>query len=96
MLDGRPNSAASSVRVVVLTADPAFEQSVRSTFGGTARVELSFAQGSVLDHESKFEAGDASVIIIDLNASNSDEIAALQRLMGRIGGSSTCALPISW
>lgn len=85
MLDGRPGSAASSVRVIALTADPAFEQSVRATFGTTARVELLFVQGSVLDHESKFDPGDASVIIIDLKASDAEEISALQRLMGRIG-----------
>jgi len=85
MLDDRSTPAASSVRVIAMTADPAFEQSVRATFGSAARVELTVIQGAVIDQEPGFDPGDASVVIVDLNAASAEEIAALQRLMGRIG-----------
>ena len=85
MLDRPDPSTAPKVRVLVLTPDPGFEQSVRSVFGDNARIELSVVQGGILDAEPAFDAGDASVLIIDLDTSNPDELAALQRLTSRIG-----------
>jgi pilus assembly protein CpaE len=84
MLDRQSNPAPDKVRVVAVTGDAELEQSLRSTFGSNGKIELSVVQGSLLENEAKFEAGDASVVIVDLNASD-DEMAALQRLMARIG-----------
>lgn len=85
MLDRPENNQPPKVRVIVLTADGDFEQSVRQTFGTTGRIELSIARGNVIAEEPSFDPGDASVVIVDLDAENPGEFAALQRLTGRIG-----------
>ena len=84
MLDRQSNPAPDKVRVIAVTGDADLEQSLRSTFGSNGKIDLSVVQGSLLENEAKFEAGDASVVIVDLNGSD-DEMAALQRLMSRIG-----------
>jgi pilus assembly protein CpaE len=83
MLDRQSNPASDKVRVIAVTGDADLEQSLRSTFGSNGKIDLSVVQGSLLENEAKFEAGDASVVIVDLTASD-DEMAALQRLMSRI------------
>ena len=55
-----------------------------TTFGASGRIELSVVRGGVLTEEN-FPAGEASVAIIDLDAENPEELAALERLTGRIG-----------
>lgn len=85
MLDRRTNAAPDKVRVVALTADAEFEHSLRSTFGVNGRIELSVVKGGLLDNEATFEPSEASVAIVDFNAAEPEEMAALQRLMGRIG-----------
>ncbi|MEX0591401.1 MAG: AAA family ATPase [Xanthobacteraceae bacterium] len=85
MLDRPPNSAADKVRVIVLTADAEFEQSVRATFGANGKIELTVVKGGILDADAKLDVGHASVVIIDFNATNPEELTSLQRLMGKIG-----------
>ena len=41
------SNAANRTVVTVLTADPAFEQSVRSTFGASGAIELRVVSGTV-------------------------------------------------
>jgi pilus assembly protein CpaE len=84
MLD-RPSDNPPNVRVVALTADAPFEESLRATFGANGRIALTVVTGSVLDADVLFEAGSASVAIIDLDAENAAELAALERLLARIG-----------
>ena len=84
MLDRQSNPAPDKVRVIAVTGDADLEQSLRSTFGSNGKIDLSVVQGSLLENETTFEAGDASVVIVDLIASD-EEMAALQRLMSRIG-----------
>ena len=83
MLDRPSKDAPEKVRVIAVTADAEFEQSLRSIFGG--KIDLAVVTGGLLESEAKFDPGDASVVIIDLNTTDKDEMAALQRLMGRIG-----------
>ncbi len=85
MLDRQDNVVPSKVRVIALTADEALEQSLRTTFGASGKIELSIVKGNVLNEESGFSPADASVVIVDLDAGNPDELAALQRLTNRIG-----------
>ncbi len=85
MLDRTDNAPQPKVRVVALTADTALEQSLRQTFGTTGKIELSVIAGGILAEEASFDPGDASVAILDLDAENPDELAALQRLMARLG-----------
>jgi pilus assembly protein CpaE len=85
MLDRRENPAPDKVRVIVLTADAEFEQSVRTTFGANGKIDVTVVKGGILDAEADFDVGDSSVVIIDFDASKPEELSALQRMMGKIG-----------
>ncbi len=82
---GRANHQASRTRVVVLTADSGFEEQARLTFGASDQISLNVVQGTLDTVESKFDLQDATVAVIDLDAAQPDEMAALEHLMGRIG-----------
>jgi pilus assembly protein CpaE len=77
-----PNAAHTVV--AALTADPAFEQSLRATFGASGAIELRLVSGTVADAGALDTEG-VTVIVVDLDASNSDEMAALERLTLAIG-----------
>jgi pilus assembly protein CpaE len=81
----RPLSAANKTTVAVLTADPAFEQSMRSTFAASAQVALRVTTGTVGETGEQFDVSDATVVVIDLDAGREQEMQALQSLMARIG-----------
>ena len=85
MRNKRSKAATNKTVVVVLTADPAFDESVRTTFSAAAQIDLRVVAGTVTSHEDMIEAGDATVIVIDLDSSREQDMAALQRLMARIG-----------
>ena len=83
---GRSSSHAGKTQVVVLTADPAFEEQARATFGASPQIALERR----LRHASTSPAmrsrlADATVAVIDLDASMPGEMQALERLMARIG-----------
>jgi len=85
MLDRLAN-VANKTRIVALTADAAFEQLVRSTFGNNAQIELALVKGTILDESGKIDGREATVVIVDLDAQHQDELIALQRLVNRLGG----------
>jgi len=64
--------------------DPAFEQFVRSTFGASEQIELRVISG-VISSVGNIDMNGVSVIIIDLDAGNNEEMLALERLMLQIG-----------
>ena len=82
----KSSSATNKTVVAVLTADPAFEQSVRSTFGASGAIELRIVSGTVAS-AGGFDADDVTVVIIDLDAGRADEVAALERMMLHNGAS---------
>ena len=84
MLKERSEQTAKT-HVAVLTADGAFEQSVRTTFGGHGQIELSVVKGGMVDQAAGEIAG-ATVIVADLDATRPDDFQALQRLVMRLGG----------
>ena len=43
---GRSGSAAGKTQVVVLTADPAFEEQARATFGASPQIALNVVSGT--------------------------------------------------
>jgi pilus assembly protein CpaE len=81
----RSTSAANKTGVAVLTADSAFEESVRSTFGTSAQIELRVTLGTVSTVGAQFDLAGTTVAVIDLDAGREEEMQALERLMGRIG-----------
>jgi pilus assembly protein CpaE len=82
---GRSSSSASKTQVVVLTADPGFEEQARLTFGASEQISLTLVSGRISELEDKFEVEGATVAVIDLDAANKEEMPALERLMARIG-----------
>src|SRR5215212_477752 len=82
---GRSSSSAGKTQVVVLTADPGFEEQARLTFGASDVIALTVLSGTISDLEVKFEVDEATVAVIDLDAANAAEMPALERLMARIG-----------
>jgi pilus assembly protein CpaE len=80
----RSPSPASQTRVVVLTADAAFEDSVRATFSVGTQIGLDIVKGRLAEHGDLDVAG-ATVVVADVDAADESELAALERLMLRIG-----------
>jgi len=76
---------ASRTRVVVITADAAFDRSVRATFGASAQIDLDVASGRLTDLGDALELAGAGVVVVDFDAGSDDEMAALARLMARVG-----------
>src|SRR3954471_11708844 len=78
------SSNAGNTVVAVLTADPAFEQSVRATFGASGAIELRIISGTV-DSVDNIPTDDVTVVVVDLDAGRPEEMAALEHMMLRIG-----------
>jgi len=86
MRAGSTMTAGGRTRVVVLTADPAFEQSVETTFSTSPQIDLTVIQGTVAMNAGQLDAEPATVIVIDMDASQPVELEALRVLMERIDG----------
>jgi pilus assembly protein CpaE len=72
-------------KVVVLTADEAFEASVRATFAASALISLDVVTGNLSGRADNIRFEDATVVVVDVDASVDAELAALERMMLRIG-----------
>ena len=81
----KSSSTTNKTVVAVLTADPAFEQAMRSTFGASGAIELRITSGNLAGLDG-FDTEGVTVVIIDLDAGRAEEIAALERMMLRNGG----------
>src|SRR5262245_17703810 len=82
---GRSNSQGSATQVVVLTADAGFEEQVRQTFGASDQIGLRLVSGKLNAVEGNLDLEGATVVVIDINAGQPDEMVALEQLMARIG-----------
>jgi len=82
---GRSTGGAGKMQVVVVTADPAFEEMVRATFGTSQRIELAVLSGALAAVEADIEPGAAAVVVIDLDAAPNEDLQALESLMSREG-----------
>ncbi len=86
MQSDRPIIPGNRMRVQVLTTDGEFEQSVRDTFdSANGQVELAVVAGALAPNRERLDV-DAAVIVIDLDPSHPDEMAALQRTMELLNG----------
>ncbi len=79
------NVNTNRTRVAVLTADAEFDNLVRSTFSASSAIELSVTSGHLSEQGDTLAVSDATVVVVDLDAGRADEMAALARLMARIG-----------
>ena len=78
------------MRIAVLTADGDFARSVQATFGANARIDLQLAQGCLSTPLNDVDFSDATVVIVDIDATSDDEMLAMQRLTTRL----SCGPPI--
>jgi len=81
---GRSTTPVTQARVVVLTADAAFEDSVRATFSASAQIGLDVINGRLAEH-SQIDVAGATVVVADVDAADEAELVALERLMLAIG-----------
>jgi len=86
MRNSRSKAGSSKTKVLVVTADAAFEESVRSTFASAGQIELAVISGPLSANEAKVAGEDLTVIVVDLDPAQESELAALTRLMGRLNG----------
>ena len=85
MRASRTKLAGTQARVVVLTADPAFEESVRSTFGSSPQIGLDITQGTLSAAAGSIALDDATVVVADIDAGDAAELLALEQLMAQVG-----------
>ncbi len=77
-----PKAARSDqTKVVVVTVDEAFEQSVRATFGTSRLIDLDVIQGTLSSRSSELDS--ATVIVVDLVTDDDADLAALEALTAR-------------
>jgi len=80
----RSPTPASQTRVVVLTADAAFEDSVRATFSASSQISLDVIKGRLAEH-GEIDVAGATVVVADVDSADEAELAALESLMLQIG-----------
>src|SRR6202171_4621299 len=85
MRAGRSTAPAMQARVVVLTADPAFEDSVRNTFSASPQIALDVIAGTLSGSADGITLEGSTVVVVDIDAGDAAELLALERLMLRIG-----------
>jgi pilus assembly protein CpaE len=78
---GRTSNEGAATRVVVVTADPGFEELVHSTFGASEQIALRVISGTLASVDGEIDAQSATVAVIDLDAVAADDMQALDRLM---------------
>src|SRR5262249_14977058 len=81
----RRTEEMNRTRVVVLSADPEFENSVRTIFSASSAIDLVMVPGSLAEQAEALDVAGATVVVVDLDAGRADEMAAFARLMTRIG-----------
>jgi len=79
------SASSNRTRVVVLTADEAFNRSACATFGASSAIELSMVPGRIAEQGDALEIEGATVVVVDLDAGRDDEMQAFTRLMARVG-----------
>src|SRR3974390_3591722 len=72
-------------RVMVVTRDADFENSVRATFGSASAIDLAVATQGISHCYEKLDVDGAAVVVIDIDEKNNEEMAALARLLARLG-----------
>jgi pilus assembly protein CpaE len=81
---GRDTTSGAQSRVVILTADEGFEESVRATFGASPRIGLDVLKGR-LSASDQIDVDGATVVVADIDAGDDAELEALHHLITRIG-----------
>ena len=84
MRSGRSITPGIQARVVVLTADEEFAQSVRATFSASAQIALDVIEAKPSERD-EIDVDGASVVLADIGAADEAELQALERIIAGIG-----------
>jgi pilus assembly protein CpaE len=76
----------SGARVLVLTADPEFEQCMRAAALNSARVSVNVVSGSLPADPGSLSLDGADILIVDVDACPDDDPHALERLVTALDG----------
>jgi pilus assembly protein CpaE len=82
---GLTKSSPDKTRVVVLTPDVGFAQSVRATFVTSPQIDLQVIENTLPAASANLDVQGATVVVLDLDASREEEMQALQAFMACIG-----------
>src|SRR4051794_17324438 len=82
---GRQSGTPAKPLVAVLTADAGFEAQARQTFGASDQIALRIISGKLPAVAGDFDIAGATVVVIDLDADQQDEMQALEKFMPRVG-----------
>jgi pilus assembly protein CpaE len=80
----KSSDAMSKTVVAVVTADQAFEQMARTTFSAGAAIEPRVLSGTI-ESAPRLDTEGLTALIVDLDAGQPEQMAALERMMLRIG-----------
>jgi pilus assembly protein CpaE len=72
-------------KVVIVTADVAFERAARDVFSASSAIEFVAMQGSLAAHADSLDLESATVVVADLDAARPEEMSALARIVARAG-----------
>ncbi len=72
-------------RLVIVTADEEFERAARETFGASSAIDLAIVSGQLAERCDNLPLDGATVVVVDFDAGQADEMAAMSGLMARIG-----------
>ncbi len=72
-------------RVVIVTADQEFERAAHEIFGASSAIDLVVVSGRLAERSGSLPLDGATVVVVDFDASQADEMAAMSGLMARIG-----------
>jgi pilus assembly protein CpaE len=72
-------------RVVIVTADQEFERAARETFGASSAIDVVIVSGRLAERCDSLPLDGATVVVVDFDASQVDEMTAMSGLMARIG-----------
>jgi len=83
MPNGPATPPDSQPKVVVVSADASFADAVRTTFGVSAQVGLAVVAERPSACVAQLDIADATVVVVDIEAGDDAECAALESLTGR-------------
>jgi pilus assembly protein CpaE len=86
MLKSGSKTAPNKTRVEVLTVDSEFERSMRDTFAIGGKIDLGLINGTVSACEEALGREGVTVVVVDMDAGDEKEMAALERLATRLAG----------
>jgi pilus assembly protein CpaE len=86
MLKHGLKTATNKTKVEVLTVDSDFERSTQETFAVGGKIDVGVINTTLAASEDALGGDGVTVVVIDIDATNDDELAALERLASRLAG----------